>query len=190
MLNDANSVPPPLPPPPQPVPGKSPACAACKHQRKKCVDTCVFAPYFPPGLAREFHRAQKVFGVSNMAKMAAGIPVGHRGLFFESVVYEAELRYLNPVTGCAGQVDRLRRQNCELRHEVEVLREKVRVYEDFFHNNNGNGNGFVYNISDQHPHDNCANLNAVTNNSNSNNVVFYSAGSTLLNGERGKRADS
>lgn len=120
--------------------------------------------------------------------MAARIPVGHRGIFFESVVYEAELRYLNPLTGCAGQIDRLRRQNCELMHEVEVLREKVRVYEDFVRN--GNGNGFVHNISNQHPHDNCPNLNAVTDNNNSNNVVLYNGGSTLLNGERGRRADS
>jgi len=148
MLNTGNPPPPQPPPPPPLLPSQNGilaprdrACAACKHQRKKCADTCVFAPHFPPGCAREFDIAQKVFGVSNMVKMAAKIPRDQHGVFFDSIVYEAAKRHANPVTGCAGELERLRRQYHEQRLEIEVLRKRIKLHEDVLCNGVGNSNG-------------------------------------------------
>lgn len=53
-------------PPPPPV-VISP-CAACKILRRRCVDKCVLAPYFPPSEPYKFTIAHRVFGASNIIK--------------------------------------------------------------------------------------------------------------------------
>lgn len=55
------------PPPPQPSVVLSP-CAACKILRRRCVDKCVLAPYFPPNEPFKFTIAHRVFGASNIIK--------------------------------------------------------------------------------------------------------------------------
>lgn len=108
------------------------ACAACKHQRKRCTDACIFAPYFPVRLTKEFNHAQKVFGASNMAKMASKIPMNQRRLFFDSIIFESEERYKNPVFGCTKILSMLRSEN-------EMLRERLRWYENLYSNGSYNG---------------------------------------------------
>ncbi|KOM52520.1 hypothetical protein LR48_Vigan09g117900 [Vigna angularis] len=44
-------------------------CAACKIQRRKCTQECVFAPYFTPDNPQRFAYVHKVFGASNVAKL-------------------------------------------------------------------------------------------------------------------------
>lgn len=61
------SSPPPPPPPPHPAIVASP-CAACKILRRRCVDKCVLAPYFPPTEPLKFTTAHRVFGASNIIK--------------------------------------------------------------------------------------------------------------------------
>lgn len=53
--------------PPQSVSVVSP-CAACKILRRRCVDKCVLAPYFPPHDPLKFTTAHRVFGASNIIK--------------------------------------------------------------------------------------------------------------------------
>lgn len=43
-------------------------CAACKIIRRRCVDKCVLAPYFPPHDPLKFTTAHRVFGASNIIK--------------------------------------------------------------------------------------------------------------------------
>lgn len=59
--------PPASPPPPPPLVVLSP-CAACKILRRRCVDKCVLAPYFPPTEPLKFTIAHRVFGASNIIK--------------------------------------------------------------------------------------------------------------------------
>lgn len=48
--------------------GSKQACAACKHQRRKCKSDCVMAPYFT-GMSRDdFDEIHKIFGVGNITK--------------------------------------------------------------------------------------------------------------------------
>lgn len=55
------------PPPPQSAVVLSP-CAACKILRRRCVEKCVLAPYFPPHDPLKFTTAHRVFGASNIIK--------------------------------------------------------------------------------------------------------------------------
>lgn len=43
-------------------------CAACKILRRRCVEKCVLAPYFPPTEPYKFTIAHRVFGASNIIK--------------------------------------------------------------------------------------------------------------------------
>lgn len=43
-------------------------CAACKTLRRRCVERCVLAPYFPPSEPLKFTIAHRVFGASNIIK--------------------------------------------------------------------------------------------------------------------------
>lgn len=43
-------------------------CAACKILRRRCVEKCVLAPYFPPTEPLKFTTAHRVFGASNIIK--------------------------------------------------------------------------------------------------------------------------
>ncbi|CAL8132377.1 unnamed protein product [Prunus armeniaca] len=47
------------------------ASASCKHQRRKCDETCEMAAYFPASRYSEFQNAHKIFGVSNIQKIMA-----------------------------------------------------------------------------------------------------------------------
>jgi Lateral organ boundaries (LOB) domain len=44
-------------------------CAACKILRRRCADTCMLAPYFPPTNPIKFTTAHRVFGASNIIKL-------------------------------------------------------------------------------------------------------------------------
>jgi hypothetical protein len=61
-------------PPSSPQPAAAAAvvlspCAACKILRRRCVDRCVLAPYFPPTEPHKFATAHRVFGASNIIKL-------------------------------------------------------------------------------------------------------------------------
>jgi hypothetical protein len=57
------------PPSPQPAAVVLSPCAACKILRRRCVDRCVLAPYFPPTEPHKFATAHRVFGASNIIKL-------------------------------------------------------------------------------------------------------------------------
>ncbi|PON81591.1 Lateral organ boundaries domain containing protein [Trema orientale] len=77
-----------------------PACAACKHQRKKCHEGCILAPYFPAERSRDFQAVHKVFGVSNVTKMVKNIVDDEdRRKAVDSLVWEASCRQKDPVLG-------------------------------------------------------------------------------------------
>jgi len=54
---------------PQPAAVVLSPCAACKILRRRCVDRCVLAPYFPPTEPHKFATAHRVFGASNIIKL-------------------------------------------------------------------------------------------------------------------------
>ncbi|MED6221428.1 hypothetical protein PIB30_054541 [Stylosanthes scabra] len=106
--------PPPLPPPPVVV---SP-CAACKILRRRCVEKCVLAPYFPPTDPLKFTIAHRVFGASNIIKFLQELPESQRADAVSSMVYEANARIRDPVYGCAGAICQLQKQVSELQAQL------------------------------------------------------------------------
>ncbi|KAM5556110.1 LOB domain-containing protein 1-like [Rosa sericea] len=105
---------PPLPPPPVVV---SP-CAACKILRRRCVERCVLAPYFPPSDPIKFTIAHRVFGASNIIKFLQDLPESQRADAVSSMVYEANARLRDPVYGCAGAICSLQKQVTELQSQL------------------------------------------------------------------------
>lgn len=85
----------------------NPACAACKHQRKKCTESCILAPYFPANRSREFQAVHKVFGVSNVTKILKNLREEERKEAVESLVWEACWRQKDPVLGPYGEYTRV-----------------------------------------------------------------------------------
>ncbi|KAK2665829.1 hypothetical protein Ddye_004403 [Dipteronia dyeriana] len=84
-----------------------PACAACKHQRKKCSDECILAPYFPANRSREFQAVHKFFGVSNVTKIVRNAKEEDRHKVADSLIWEALCRQKDPVLGPYGEFKRL-----------------------------------------------------------------------------------
>ncbi|XP_015877082.2 LOB domain-containing protein 1 [Ziziphus jujuba] len=105
------------PPPPSPPVVVSP-CAACKILRRRCVDKCVLAPYFPPTDPLKFTNAHRVFGASNIIKFLQEIPESQRADAVSSMVYEANARIRDPVYGCAGAICNLQKQISELQAQL------------------------------------------------------------------------
>ncbi|KAG5239743.1 LOB domain-containing protein [Salix suchowensis] len=103
-------------PPPPPV-VISP-CAACKILRRRCVDKCVLAPYFPPSEPFKFTIAHRVFGASNIIKFLQELPESQRADAVSSMVYEANARIRDPVYGCAGAISQLQKQVSDLQAQL------------------------------------------------------------------------
>lgn len=80
-----------------------PACAACKHQRRKCAEDCVFAEHFPAEKTEDFKNALEVFGVKNMARILNSLGSSEeREKAVASIVWEAKLWKEDPVNGPLG----------------------------------------------------------------------------------------
>ncbi|WCJ19395.1 LOB domain-containing protein 1 [Euphorbia peplus] len=116
-----------LPPPPQPPSAHvilSP-CAACKILRRRCVEKCVLAPYFPPTEPYKFTIAHRVFGASNIIKFLQELPECQRADAVSSMVYEANARIRDPVYGCAGSICHLQKQVNELQAQLAKAQAEV-----------------------------------------------------------------
>ncbi|CAL0300641.1 unnamed protein product [Lupinus luteus] len=125
-LSPSQSPPPPpsaMPPPP-PIVVVSP-CAACKILRRRCVDKCVLAPYFPPTDPLKFTIAHRVFGASNIIKFLQELPEPQREDAVSSMVYEANARIRDPVYGCAGAICQLQKQISELQAQLAKAQAEV-----------------------------------------------------------------
>ncbi|KAL9241047.1 hypothetical protein vseg_015205 [Gypsophila vaccaria] len=100
-------------------------CAACKILRRRCVDKCVLAPYFPPSEPLKFTIAHRVFGASNIIKFLQELPEVQRADAVSSMVYEANARLRDPVYGCAGAICQLQNQVNELQAQLAKAQAEV-----------------------------------------------------------------
>ncbi|XWS07899.1 hypothetical protein CRYUN_Cryun41cG0032000 [Craigia yunnanensis] len=114
---------PPLPASPPPV-VLSP-CAACKILRRRCVEKCVLAPYFPPTEPYKFTIAHRVFGASNIIKSLQELPESQRADAVSSMVYEASARIRDPVYGCAGAIFQFQKQVSDLQAQLAKAQAEI-----------------------------------------------------------------
>ncbi|KAL4366394.1 hypothetical protein GQ457_05G032430 [Hibiscus cannabinus] len=110
--------------PPPPTVVLSP-CAACKILRRRCVEKCVLAPYFPPTEPYKFTIAHRVFGASNIIKSLQELPESQRADAVSSMVYEANARIRDPVYGCAGAICQLQKQVSELQAQLAKAQAEI-----------------------------------------------------------------
>ncbi|XP_021809442.1 LOB domain-containing protein 22-like [Prunus avium] len=103
------------------------ACASCKHQRRKCDETCEMAPYFPASRYSEFQNAQKIFGVSNIQKIMAMAAPDQRQAAAESIITEGNARKNDPVHGCLGIIRGLNAQIQGLERELHIMKEHLEL---------------------------------------------------------------
>ncbi|KAK1426137.1 hypothetical protein QVD17_14806 [Tagetes erecta] len=101
-------------------------CGACKFLRRKCVNGCIFAPYFgsDQGAAR-FAAVHKVFGASNVSKLLMHIPVNRRQHAVVTISYEAQARLSDPVYGCVSTVLALQQQVAALQTELAMVQNQL-----------------------------------------------------------------
>ncbi|KAG6662022.1 LOB domain-containing protein 27-like [Carya illinoinensis] len=90
--------------------GNMQACASCKHQRRKCDESCELAPFFPASRYREFQNAHRLFGVSNILKILSAVEPSQKEAAAESILMEGNARKKDPVHGCLGIVRSLESQ--------------------------------------------------------------------------------
>ncbi|CAL0331364.1 unnamed protein product [Lupinus luteus] len=83
------------------------ACAACRHQRRKCKQNCVLAPYFPMEKTQQYLAVHKVFGFSNMTKMLSNLVEQERKEAVESFQWEAMMWQQDPIHGPLGAYKKL-----------------------------------------------------------------------------------
>ncbi|GLJ41497.1 hypothetical protein SUGI_0859040 [Cryptomeria japonica] len=103
-------------------------CGACKFLRRKCVEGCVFAPYFSTEEvgAAHFAAIHKIFGASNFSKLLHNIPSDQER--FDAVVsisYEAQARLQDPVYGCVSHISALQQQVAHLQGELAFAYSKL-----------------------------------------------------------------
>ncbi|KAH6797917.1 lateral organ boundaries-domain 29 [Perilla frutescens var. hirtella] len=106
--------------------GSGSPCGACKFLRRKCVNGCVFAPYFchEQG-ATHFAAIHKVFGASNVSKLLSHLPVSHRCEAAVTISYEAQARVQDPIYGCVSHIFALQQQVVNLQAQLASLKEQV-----------------------------------------------------------------
>jgi hypothetical protein len=92
------------------------ACGACQYLRKKCDESCIFAPYFScdeMGIA-QFHSIHMVFGTGHFSYMLSQVPEDKRRDTAATIYYEAETRLRNPILGCYANIFALQNEVYEL----------------------------------------------------------------------------
>ncbi|KAI5665600.1 hypothetical protein M9H77_15453 [Catharanthus roseus] len=111
--------------------GTSPACAACKYQRRRCSSECILAPYFPANQTKAFQNAHRLFGVSNIMKILKQLSTEEqREEAMKSIKYEADMRERYPVYGCAGIICQLRQQLRQAIEELHYVYEQLGIYRE------------------------------------------------------------
>ncbi|KAK6911884.1 Lateral organ boundaries, LOB [Dillenia turbinata] len=76
------------------------ACAACRHQRRKCAPDCILAPFFPHDRQRQFLNAHKLFGVSNITKIIRDLDPHQKEEAMRTIIIQSDVRASDPVGGC------------------------------------------------------------------------------------------
>ncbi|KAG5590149.1 hypothetical protein H5410_040663 [Solanum commersonii] len=87
-------------------------CAACKILRRRCVEKCVLATYFPPTHPLKFTITHR-------------LPEEQIADAVNSMVYEANERIKDPVYGCAGAICQLQKQISELQAEFAKAQAEI-----------------------------------------------------------------
>lgn len=111
--------------------GNPQACASCKHQRKKCDESCELAPYFPANRYWEFQSAHRLFGVSNIVKIMSAVVEPHqRQAAAESILMEGNAWRNDPVHGCLGIARTLKSQIDFYQNQLDIANQHLAFFRE------------------------------------------------------------
>ncbi|GAU22020.1 hypothetical protein TSUD_111600 [Trifolium subterraneum] len=105
--------------------GTTQACAACKYQRRKCGPTCILAPYFPHDRQKQFLNAHKLFGVGKITNMIKTVPPQLRDVTMATIMYQSDMRAMDPVGGCYRILQQLQSQYEFFEAELDLTRQHI-----------------------------------------------------------------
>ncbi|XP_030552558.2 LOB domain-containing protein 4-like [Rhodamnia argentea] len=101
------------------------ACAACRHQRRKCRPDCQWAEFFPAALPQTFANARALYGLRNMNELTRHLPPEPRRIAMETIIFESNMRAFDRVGGCYRVIRDLAAAvqlvECELRRAQQLL---------------------------------------------------------------------
>ncbi|XVF25718.1 hypothetical protein REPUB_Repub13aG0237900 [Reevesia pubescens] len=127
------------------------ACSACKHQRRKCGNHCVFAPHFPTNRANYFREVHKIFGVKNVTVILENLSPQYRKKAVESLEWEAFAWKEDPIEGPLGLFRKLEKELELLKNQQNPMQNIIvpYSYQNFGYagivaNTNINGTNFGY----------------------------------------------
>ncbi|XP_068644215.1 LOB domain-containing protein 21-like [Aristolochia californica] len=103
-------------------------CAACKFLKRRCMPSCIFAPYFKAEDPQKFANVHKVFGASNVSKLLGEVPLELREDTVTTLAYEAEARLRDPVYGCVADISLLQWKMVKLQEDLANARVRLARY--------------------------------------------------------------
>lgn len=107
------------------------ACAACKHQRKRCdSDVCPLAPYFPANKSEEFRNVHRIYGVTNLIRILHSVPEHLRHRTAETLILEAAMRKEFPVSGSLAVQAQTRVLIHEYEKELEFVKKQIAFFKE------------------------------------------------------------
>ncbi|KAG9453556.1 hypothetical protein H6P81_006460 [Aristolochia fimbriata] len=103
-------------------------CAACKFLKRRCLPSCIFAPYFKAEDPQKFANVHKVFGASNVSKLLGEVPLELREDAVTTLAYEADARLRDPVYGCVADISLLQWKMVKLQEDLANARVRLARY--------------------------------------------------------------
>ncbi|XP_057467430.1 LOB domain-containing protein 24-like [Actinidia eriantha] len=106
------------------------ACAACRHQRKRCEPYCPLRKYFPSNKEEVFLSVHKLYGVNNFLKIIGSVPFHLEHKTAQTLIFEAKVRSQFPVLGSLALQAWIKARIMECEKELEVVKKELAIQEE------------------------------------------------------------
>ncbi|GAA0139829.1 hypothetical protein LIER_01300 [Lithospermum erythrorhizon] len=108
------------------------ACAACKHQYRKCeLEKCILRRFFPASETDTFLAVHEIFGVSIIRKTLQELhSFVKKDQVARAMKHEGILWRKDPVRGASGEISRLEQGNEMLKECLKALLENQRLKQE------------------------------------------------------------
>lgn len=103
-------------------------CAVCKHLRRRCDETCILAPYFPPEKTEDFQIIHRIFGIPSLTKVITSVEENERDKTVETLVLEAKMRLQDPVHGFVAVERSLGAEIEKVTKELDEVKQQLQVF--------------------------------------------------------------
>ncbi|GFP97672.1 LOB domain-containing protein 27 [Phtheirospermum japonicum] len=108
--------------------GTGQACAACKHQRRRCTPECLLAPFFPADQPKAFQSVHRLFGVKHVQNLLKELAPHEKAMAINSIKFHAAMRERHPVYGCLVEIQHLAYQIQLAEDELQLVLQQLAHY--------------------------------------------------------------